>query len=89
MGAFSPSSRTDPTRRFLSVGRPPPGVFDALSGPMRMLVTRLAVLAAGVLLGVALYLLGVGGVLVVPLAAIAAIVIGEGYFLIAGDDGSI
>ncbi|WP_049911479.1 hypothetical protein [Halorubrum lipolyticum] len=63
-------------------------MLDSLSDPMRMLVTRLAVLAAGVLLGVALYLLGVVGVLVVPLAATAAIVVGEVYFAVAGDDQS-
>lgn len=61
-------------------------MFDSLSEPMRMLVSRLAVLAAGVLLGVALYALGVGGVLVVPLAGVAAIVVGELYFVVAGDD---
>jgi len=49
-----------------------------------MLVTRLAVLVAGALLGVALYALGAGGPLVVPLAAVAAIGVGEVYFLIAG-----
>ncbi|WP_435093199.1 hypothetical protein [Halorubrum sp. N11] len=61
-------------------------MFDSLSDPMWMLVSRLAVLAAGVLLGVALYALGAGGVLLVPVAAVAAIVIGELYFVVAGDD---
>jgi len=57
---------------------------------MRMLVTRLAVLVAGVLLGGALYALGAGSVvLVVPLAAVAAVVLGEVYFLFADGDGPV
>ena len=53
-----------------------------------MLVSRLAVLVAGGLVGVALYLLGVGGFLVVPLAAAVAIVVGEGYFSVIADESS-
>jgi len=64
-------------------------VLDSLSEPMRMLVTRLAVLVAGVLLGGALYALGAGSVLVVPLAAVAAVVLGEVYFLFADGDGPV
>ncbi|KKF39167.1 hypothetical protein FK85_30720 [Halorubrum saccharovorum] len=60
-------------------------MLDSLSEPMRMLVTRLAVLAAGVLLGAAPYALGLAGPLAVPLAAVAAVVAGEIYFLVAGD----
>ncbi|MCG1006094.1 hypothetical protein [Halorubrum lacusprofundi] len=64
-------------------------MLDSLSEPMRMLVTRLAVLVAGVLLGGALYALGAGSVLVVPLAAVAAVVLGEVYFLFADGDGPV
>ena len=63
----------------------PAAVYDSLSEPMRMLVSRLAVLVAGALVGVAIYALG-GGPLAVPLAAVGAIVIGEVVFLAAGGD---
>ena len=63
-------------------------MLDSLSEPMRMLVSRLAVLAIGVLVGVALYALGVAGPVVVPVAAVAAIAAGEGYFAVAGDGPS-
>jgi len=59
-------------------------VFDSLSGPMRSLLARLAFLVAGALVGAALYALGVAGILAVPLAVVALLVIGELYLFAAG-----
>ena len=55
------------------------GVFDSLSGPMRSLLSRLAFLVAGALVGGVLYALDVGGLLAVPLTAVAFVVVGELY----------
>ena len=50
-----------------------------------MLVSRLAVLVVGALVGGAIYGLG-GGVLAVPLAAVGAMVLGEVvFFAVDGD----
>ncbi|MFC7187638.1 hypothetical protein [Halorubrum yunnanense] len=54
-------------------------MLDSLSGPMRSLLSRVAFLAAGALVGLGLYALGVGGVFAVPLAVVGALVIGELY----------
>ena len=59
-------------------------MFDSLSAPMRSLLSRLAFLVAGALVGAALYALDVGGVLAVPLAAVAFIVVGELYLFATG-----
>ncbi|MDB2223574.1 hypothetical protein PN419_13150 [Halorubrum ezzemoulense] len=59
-------------------------MFDSLSGPMRSLLARLAFLVAGALVGAALYALGVAGILAVPLAVVALLVIGELYLFAAG-----
>jgi hypothetical protein len=60
-------------------------VYDSLSEPIRMLVSRLAVLVVGALVGGAIYGLG-GGVLAVPLAAVGAMVLGEVvFFAVDGD----
>jgi len=60
-------------------------VFDSLSGPMRALLSRVAVLIAGALVGLGLYALDVGGLLVVPLAVVGALVIGELSLLVVED----
>ncbi|MDB9300271.1 hypothetical protein PN417_04840 [Halorubrum ezzemoulense] len=59
-------------------------MFDSLSGPMRSLLARLAFLVAGALVGAALYARGVAGILAVPLAVVALLVIGELYLFAAG-----
>jgi archaellum biogenesis protein FlaJ (TadC family) len=61
-------------------------VFDSLSDPMRSLLSRFAFLVAGALVGAALYALDVGGLLAVPLAAVAFIVVGELYLAATGGD---
>jgi len=60
-------------------------MFESLSDPMRSLVFRLAFLAAGVLVGGALYALGVGGVLVIPAGVIGVLVLGEITLFAVGD----
>ena len=60
-------------------------MFDSLSGPMRSLLSRVAFLVAGALVGAALYALDVGGLLAVPLAAVAFIVVGELYLFATGE----
>ena len=60
-------------------------MFDSLSGPMRALLSRVAVLIAGALVGLGLYALDVGGLLVVPLAVVGALVIGELSLLVVED----
>ena len=62
-------------------------MFDSLSDPMRSLLSRLAFLVAGALVGAVLYALDVGGVLAVPLAVVGFLVVGELYLFVAGDDG--
>lgn len=59
---------------------------DSLSGPMRSLVSRLAFLVAGALLGLGLYALDVAGVVAVPVAVIGLIAFGELYLFVAGGD---
>ena len=61
-------------------------MFESLSDPMRSLLSRLAFLVAGALVGVALTALDVGGLLAVPLAAVAFIVVGELYLFATGGD---
>ena len=61
-------------------------MFESLSDPMRSLLSRLAFLAAGALVGAALTALDVGGLLAVPLAAVAFIVVGELYLFTTGED---
>ncbi|TKX81608.1 hypothetical protein [Halorubrum sp. SD626R] len=60
-------------------------MFESLSDPMRSLLSRVAFLAAGALLGLGLYALGAGGALVVPLAVVGALVIGELYLFAAAE----
>ena len=60
-------------------------MFDSLSGPMRSLLSRVAFLVAGALVGAALYALDIGGLLAVPLAAVAFIVVGELYLFATGE----
>jgi hypothetical protein len=60
-------------------------VFDTLSRPMRSLLSRIAFLFAGAVVGLGLYALDVGGVLVVPLAVVSALVIGELVLFAVGD----
>jgi 4-amino-4-deoxy-L-arabinose transferase-like glycosyltransferase len=60
-------------------------VFDSLSDPMRALLSRVAVLLVGAVVGLALYALGVGGVLVVPLSVVGALVIGELYLFVRAE----
>ena len=62
-------------------------MFDSLSDPMRSLLSRLAFLVAGALVGAALYALDVGGLLAVALAAVAFIVVGELYLFTTSRDG--
>ena len=52
---------------------------------MRALLSRVAVLIAGALVGLGLYALDVGGLLVVPLAVVGALVIGELSLLVVED----
>jgi len=54
---------------------------------MRSLLSRLVVLAVGVVLGIGLYALGIGGVLVVPFAVLGVLVSGELYLFATGDGG--
>ncbi|ESS04748.1 MAG: hypothetical protein A07HR67_00477 [uncultured archaeon A07HR67] len=61
-------------------------MLESLSGPMRSLVSRLAVLVAGVLLGIGAYAAGVGGVAVVPVTVVGVLVVGEISLLVAGED---
>ena len=61
-------------------------MLESLSGPMRSLVLRLAALAVGVLLGVAAYAAGVGGVAVVPVIVVGVLVVGEISLFVAGED---
>ena len=61
-------------------------MLESLSGPMRSLVSRLALLAVGVLLGVAAYAAGVGGVAVVPVIVVGVLIVGEISLLVAGED---
>ena len=61
-------------------------MFDSLSGPMRSLLSRVAFLVAGALVGAALYALNIGGFLAAPLAAVAFIVVGELYLFATGGD---
>ena len=61
-------------------------MLESLSGPMRSLVSRLAVLVAGVLLGIGAYAAGVGGVAVVPVTVVGVLVVGEVSLLVAGED---
>ena len=61
-------------------------MFDSLSDPMRSLLSRLAFLVAGVLVGAALNALDVGGLLAVPLAAVGFVVVGELYLFATGGD---
>ena len=61
-------------------------MFDSLSDPMRSLLSRLAFLVAGALVGAALYALNIGGFLAVALAAVAFIVVGELSLFASGDD---
>ncbi|MGM0447385.1 MAG: hypothetical protein ACQERM_03915 [Methanobacteriota archaeon] len=61
-------------------------MFDSLSDPMRSLLSRLAFLVAGVLVGVALAALDVGGLLAVPLTAVAFILVGEVYLFVSDED---
>ena len=60
-------------------------MFESLSDPMRSLLSRVAFLAAGALLGLGLYALGAGGALVVPLAVVGALVVGELYLFAAAE----
>ena len=60
-------------------------MFDSLSDPMRALLSRVAVLLVGAVVGLALYALGVGGVLVVPLSVAGALVIGELYLFVRAE----
>ena len=61
-------------------------MLDFLSDPMRSLLSRLAFLVAGVLVGIALTALDVGGLLAVPLVAVAFIIVGELYLFTTGED---
>ncbi|QWC20636.1 hypothetical protein [Halorubrum sp. 2020YC2] len=61
-------------------------MFDSLSDPMRSLLSRLAFLVAGVLVGATLNALDVGGLLAVPLAAVGFVVVGELYLFATGGD---
>ena len=61
-------------------------MFDSLSDPMRSLLSRLAFLVAGALVGAVLYALDVGGVLAVPLAVVGFLVVGELYLFATGGD---
>jgi len=60
-------------------------VLESLSGPMRSLLSRVAFLAVGALIGLGLYALGAGGALVVPLAVVGTLVIGELYLFAAAE----
>jgi len=60
-------------------------VFDSLSDPMRSLLVRLGFLLAGALVGLALNALDVAGVLAVPLAVVALLVVGELSLFAAGE----
>jgi archaellum biogenesis protein FlaJ (TadC family) len=53
---------------------------------MRSLLSRVAFLVAGALVGAALYALNIGGFLAAPLAAVAFIVVGELYLFATGGD---
>ena len=60
-------------------------MFESLSDPMRSLLSRVGFLAAGALIGLGLYALGAGGALVVPLAVVGTLVIGELYLFAAAE----
>ena len=60
-------------------------MFDSLSGPMRSLLSRVVVLLVGAAVGLALYAVGVADALVVPLAVIGALVIGELFLFAAAE----
>ncbi|OYR85175.1 hypothetical protein DJ72_04360 [Halorubrum distributum] len=59
-------------------------MFDSLSDPMRSLLSRVAFLIVGALVGTALYALNIGGFLAVALAAVAFVVVGELYLFVTG-----
>ena len=59
---------------------------DSLSDPMRSLLSRLAFLVAGALVGAALYALDVGTLVAVPLAVVGLLVVGELYLFATGGD---
>ncbi|WP_418286707.1 hypothetical protein [Halorubrum sp. DTA46] len=61
-------------------------MLGSLSAPMRSLLARLAFLVASALLGLELYALDIAGLVAVPSAVIALLVIGELYLFVAGDD---
>ncbi|RLM68798.1 hypothetical protein [Halorubrum sp. Atlit-26R] len=61
-------------------------MFDSLSDPMRSLLSRLAFLVVGALVGTALYALDIAGFLAVALAAVAFVVVGELYLFATGGD---
>ncbi|MYL68940.1 hypothetical protein [Halorubrum distributum] len=61
-------------------------MFDSLSDPMRSLLSRLAFLVAGALVGTALYALNIGGFLAVALAAVAFVIVGELYLFVTGGE---
>ncbi|ELZ29047.1 hypothetical protein R3751_14040 [Halorubrum distributum] len=61
-------------------------MFDSLSDPMRSLLSRVAFLVAGALVGTALYALNIGGFLAVALAAVAFVVVGELYLFVTGGE---
>ena len=61
-------------------------MFDSLSDPMRSLLSRLAFLVAGALVGTALYALDIGDFLAVALAAVAFVVVGELYLFVTGGE---
>jgi len=88
MGAFSPSLRSLPGRRFFIVRHQ----YHLCSTPFP---NRCGCSSRGLpssspaCFGGALYALGAGSVLVVPLAAVAAVVLGEVYFLFADGDGPV
>jgi len=79
MRAFSPTIRRGSRRTLFDRSNRRTGVFDSLSGPARSLLSRVAFLAAGALVGLGLYALDAGGVLVVPLSVVGALVVGELY----------
>ena len=60
-------------------------MFESLSDPMQSLLSRVAFLAVGALLGLGLYALGAGGALVVPLAVVGTLVTGELYLFAAAE----
>ena len=63
-------------------------VLESLSDPMRSLVSRLAILGAGVLLGAAAYAAGVGGIAIVPVIVAGVLIGGELYLFVVDDVSS-